>query len=223
MTLIVAVMGWISACAQLSHEDSLVLAEVALPGSDHTLSTADSLARIDSLNQADSLSRARTGPLDFPVAINAILRDFPNNLRHITGELTLAQGEFENYSSIVQLPGSEQCTITRYHSADDTTVSWQAKMLVTDDFSAAAKVYHELYRKLQRCYLRLVDGSMIYLQGEWEPAKEEAPFTTSTLRLTTGDWRYKDAKIEIELVFLIAEWDVNVNIISKKRDDEVGG
>jgi len=195
----------------LSHEDSLVLAEVA-PG-----------AR-DTLAQQDSLSGTRPRILPFQSVVNAVLQDFPHNLRHITGDLVLAQGEFENYASTVVLAGAEDnCIITRYHSADDTTASWQAKMLTTGEFERAAQEYHELYKKLQRCYVRLVDGSVIYLDGTWEPAKESVRFTTSTLRLLTGDWRYRDVKVELELVYLLADWAVNINIVSKKRDNEVGG
>ena len=190
--------------ALLSHEDSLVMAEaVWLP--------------------PDSGSHAVSRELDFPSVIDAVLKDFPDNLRHISGDLVLAQGEFENYASVVILPGSAECTITRWHSVDDTTASWQAKMFVSDDFAAASGEYHSLFRKLQRCYLRLVDGSIVYLNGDWEPAAEGASFTTSTLRLTTGDWRYKEVKVELELAYLMPEWVIRINIVSKKRDDEVGG
>ena len=96
-------------------------------------------------------------------------------------------------------------------------------MFVSEDFAAASAEYHTLFRKLQRCYLRLVDGSVVYLNGDWEPAGESASFTTSTLRLTTGDWRYKEVKVELELAYLMPEWAVRINIVSKKRDDEVGG
>lgn len=229
----------------LDHADSLVMIDAGVltvsssgpnapvsgvnthSGADHLRATdsllmADSL-RADSLARVDSFLRAHTRVLPFEEVIQAVLTDFPFNLRNIKGELVLAQGEFENYSSMVQLAEAERCTITRYHSADDTTVSWQAKMYNSDEYEKAARQYHELYRKLEHCYLKLVDGSIIYLQGVWEPAREDAPFTTSTLRLTTGDWRYKEVKVELELVYLLADWDVNINILTKKRDDEVGG
>ncbi|HEX9509363.1 MAG TPA: hypothetical protein VF939_02695 [Puia sp.] len=211
----------------LDHADSLAMIEagvLAAPLSradDHPM--IDSLSMTDSLARVDSILHSRTKVRPFPEVIQAVLTDFPFNLRNITGELVLAQGEFENYASIVQLTEAERCTITRYHSVDDTTVSWQAKMKKYDEFAAAAHQYHDLYKKLEHCYLRLVDGSIIYLQGVWEPAKEDAAFTTSTLRLTTGDWRYKEVKVELELVYLLAEWEVNINILTKKRDDEVGG
>ncbi len=112
----------------LSHDDSLVLAE------------ADTLAIIDSLSRADSLLHARIKVVAFPSAIDSVLRDFPFNLRHITGEVVLAQGEFENYASLVVVPEAQSCVVSRYHSIDDTTASWQARMFSSDDF---AKANHE--------------------------------------------------------------------------------
>ena len=245
MTLTMAVVVHLSLFAQtgpqsggakagvLTREDSFVLAEASggmmQPGgtggarAEARLSPADSLALTDSLARVDSLLHAHERVLSFPAAIDAILGDFPYNLRHITGELVLAQGEFENYASMVLVPDAQSCIVTRYHSADDTTASWQAKMFSSDDYDLAARRYQELYRKLKACYVRLVDGSIINLEGVWEPAREGASFTTSTLRLMTGDWRYKEVKVELELVYQLADWAVNINIVSKKRDDEVGG
>jgi len=128
--------------------------------------------------------------------------------------------ETENYASTVALPQSENCTITHYHSTQDTSVSWQAKMLVTDDFGKADHAYRELYQKLQQCYIQLSDGTIIYLKGNWSPAKEEAPFTSSTLRLTIDDQRYKGVRVELELVYELAQWGVSINIFSRETDDK---
>jgi hypothetical protein len=163
--------------------------------------------------------QAQTPVSPFANAIDSILRDFPQNLRHITGELVLAQGEYENYSSMVQLPGSEDCIITRWHSTKDTTASWQAKMYSGEDFGAAEKCYRQLFRQLKSCYLRLEDSSLAYLKGDWEPVKDEASFTSSTLRLGIDDWRYREVQVEVELVYLLADWAVRINIVSKPPDD----
>ena len=226
----------------LSHDDSLVLVEAgggaqsrsSVPdsglqahssesGPPAALTPVDTLAILDSLSRVDSLLRTRVKVVAFPSAIDSVLHDFPYSLRHISGEMVLAQGEFENYASLVVVPAAQSCIVTRYHSADDTTASWQAKMFGSDDFDAANREYQLLYRQLKTCYVKLVDGSVIYLEGRWEPAKNGASFTTSTLRLMTGDWRYKDVKVELELVYLLAGWAVNINIVSKRRDDEIGG
>jgi len=205
-----------SVAKPLNHDDSLVLTEAG------GVVRADTLAILDSLSRVDSLLRARVKVVAFPSAIDSVLRDFPYSFRHITGEMVLAQGEFENYASLVVVPESLSCVVTRYHSADDTTASWQARMFSSDDLDEANREYQQLYRQLKTCYVKMVDGSIFYLEGQWEPAKSGASFTTSTLRLMTGDWRYKDVKVELELVYLLADWAVNINIVSKLRDDEVG-
>jgi hypothetical protein len=177
----------------------------------------------DSLTRVDSSFRARMRALSFPEAIDAVLGDFPFNLRHITGELLMAEGGVDNYASIVAVPDAESCIVTRYHSVEDTTASWQAKMFSGDEFGEAARKYGQLYQLLQACYVRLADGSIYYLDGAWEPAKEGAAFTTSILRVRTSDQRYREVQVELDLVYQLADWAVTINIVSKKPDDEVGG
>jgi len=166
---------------------------------------------------------APSAVLEFQMAIDTILRDFRFNLSHITGELLLAQGEFENYASLIAVPDAENCIVTKYHSTEDSTASWQVRMFSGGEYSEAVRRYQLLYCQLQTCYVKLADGSVFYLEGIWEPAREGAAFTTSTLRLRTDDPQYKEVKVELELVYQLADWAVNINIVSKKRDDEVGG
>jgi len=198
LTLTVAVLACSSLFAQhsLTHDDSAVLAEAVYPP---------------------------TRVADFPTVIDAVLQDFPNNLRHISGELVMAQGEFENYASVLTPPDAQECIVTRWHSRRDTTASWQARMFTSDDYGAAERRYHRLYQQLKTCHMTLGDSSLILLEGDWEPAKEGVSFTTSTLRLKTDDWRYREVKIDLELVYQLTNWAVQVNIVSKRPDDAVGG
>ena len=206
LSLTVAVLAFFSVYAQtpLTHNDSVVLAEAVAPTD-------------------DSLRYPAPRILDFSAVIDAVLQDFPNNLRHISGELVMAQGEFENYASVLIPADAQDCIVTRWHSKRDTTASWQARMFTSDDYGAAEKRYRRLYGLLKGCHMTLADSSLILLEGNWEPAKEGVAFTTSTLRLKTNDWRYHEVKVELELVYQLADWAVQVNIVSKKPDDEVGG
>lgn len=211
LTLTVAVLAFSSLFAQnpLTHDDSAVLAEFRLQSGDPAA--------------ADSVSYPPTQVVDIPTVIDAVLRDFPNNLRHISGESVLAEGEFENYASVLTLPDAQECIVTRWHSKKDTTASWQATMFVSDDYAAAERRYRRIYQQLKTCHMTLGDSSIVQLQGYWSPAKEGAAFTTSTLRLKTEDWRYRDVRIDLELVYQLANWAVQINIVSKKPDDMVGG
>ncbi len=158
----------------------------------------------------------------FVDAIDAVLGDLPNNLRQVTGELLLAEGEADSYVSLVAVPGARNCIVTRYHSVEDTTASWQAKMFTGGDFGAAARKYQQLYQQLKFCCVRLPDSSIYYLEGSWQPAREGVTFTTSTLKLRTDDQRFRDVEVELELVYELADWGVNINIVTRKPDDAVG-
>lgn len=195
LTLTAALLAFSSLFAQvpLTHDDSAVLAEAVYPP---------------------------TRVVDFPTLIDAVLQDFPNNLRHISGELVLAEGEFENYASVLMPPNAQECIVTRWHSRKDTTASWQAKMFVSDEYGAAERQYRRLYQQLKTCHMTQGDSSLILLEGDWYPPKEEAAFTTSTLRLKTDDSRYREVKIDLELLYQVTNWAVQVNIVSKKPDDE---
>src|SRR5258708_14427854 len=84
----------------LDHADSLAMIEggvLAAPLSradDHPM--IDSLSMTDSLARVDSILHSRTKVRPFPEVIQAVLTDFPFNLRNITREMGLAPGEFEN-------------------------------------------------------------------------------------------------------------------------------
>jgi len=171
-------------------------------------------------------SQTTSKPLNhtiFSEKIERVIHDFPNNFRNITGEPLLIQAEFENYSSLVLLPDAQSCVITRYHSLEDTTASWQAFMLRMEDFEKAQKQYRQLYNQLKDCYLLRTDGSAIYLKGEWHEPREENVFTTSTLKLENDNWPYGDMQIVVELLYQAGEWLVDIHIDNKKKDDAVGG
>jgi hypothetical protein len=183
---------------------------------------AQTRAPSDSAMRADSILHTRIRVVPFVDAIDAVLGDLPNNLRYVTGELLMADAQTDCYASLVALPDAEKCVVTRYHSVEDTTASWQAKMFSGGDFGVAAMKYRQFYQLLTTCYLKLPDGSIYFLVGVWEPAREGITFTTSKLKLRTGDYRFRDVEVELELVYQLADWAVNINIVTKKPDDEIG-
>jgi len=157
----------------------------------------------------------------FVKAIETILSDFPYNYKHITGELVEATGDWQQYASTVLIPGAENCLIGQYHSELDTTASWQALMFRGETFGQAAAAYKRLYHQLKQCHWRMVDGSVFYLDGDYEEATEEMDFVTSALLIQTADERFREFKIELEMLYKMDEWVVNINMVSKKKDSEM--
>jgi len=173
------------------------------------------------LVQAQPKTAEKTITPAFTKAVETILGDFPHNYKHITGDLVLAQGEWEHYASTITLPGAISCIVGRYHSVLDTTASWQALMFSSEEFNEAATVYKQLFHQLNACKVKMVDGSVYYLDGKLETATEAMDFVTSTFKVKTGDERYRLFKVELELLYQLNEWVVNINMVSKKNDKDM--
>ncbi|MBO9632013.1 MAG: hypothetical protein J7578_02770 [Chitinophagaceae bacterium] len=156
----------------------------------------------------------------FGKAVEMILGDFPYNYKHLTGELVLQEGELWQYTPTVNLPGAENCVIAYYHSALDTTASYQCFMYKTEEYEAAAKEYQRLFRQLKGCKLRMVDGSVYYLDGELDEPAEEKDFVVSLLKIQTADDRFKLFKVELEMLYKIDHFVVNINFITRKKDED---
>lgn len=156
----------------------------------------------------------------FGKAVEMILGDFPYNYKHLTGDLLLQEGELWQYTPTVNLPGSQNCVIAHYHSALDTTASYQGFMFQTEEYEAAAKEYNRLFRQLKGCKLRMVDGSVYYLDGEFDEPAEEKDFVVSLLKIQTADDRFKLFKVELEMLYKIDHFEVNINFITRKKDED---
>ena len=163
----------------------------------------------------------KTSTPSFVVAVEKILSDFPYNYQNITGDLVLAEGDLEKYASTINLPGAKTCEIGYYHSAFDTSASWQAFMYESDEFAVAAREYKRLYQLLKTCKLKMVDGSVYYLSGEYDAAAEEKDFVVSSFKIQTADERYRNFKVELEMLYQLNNWVININMASKKKDSEM--
>jgi hypothetical protein len=157
----------------------------------------------------------------FSKAIETVLGDFPYNYKHITGELVEKEGDHERFASTVNLPGAKSCLVGFYHSEFDTTASWQALMFRGEEFEKAAREYKRLYNQLNRCKLKMVDGSEYYLGGNYEAASEALDFVVSELKIQTADERYRNFKVELEMLYELDEWLVHINIVTRKPDNEM--
>ena len=154
----------------------------------------------------------------FSRAIQTIYFDFANDFRSIQGDLVADEAEYEKYASVVELPGARECVITRFHSIIDTTASWQAIMMVTDEFSEARRVYRSVCNRINHSRLVLADGSELFFKSEIEEADEDKRFITSYFYLPVGNTAFRNLKIEVEIIALLGEYRVQVNIHSKPAD-----
>jgi hypothetical protein len=155
-------------------------------------------------------------------ALKGVLNDFPNRLQNITGALIQDNVESSDYSSTINFPGTESCTITQYKSKKNKNRSWQAVLPEVDNFAAAKKQYRDLFLQVKNMSLRLPGNTKtITAKAMYDEPKEEKKFAGSIFRIGNDDELYKDVKIEVALQYIITGWQVSVYVYDKKEDDEI--
>lgn len=155
---------------------------------------------------------------EFNAALEKIILDFREDYKNIEGEL-IEKGEVDLYKSKIQLPGSEDCRIMRFHSVKDTTAVWQATMYTGDDYNAAVRAYQNTFRMVKKSQVKWIDRSSVGFNGTMEAPRESVRFTTSTLVLQLEDYRYKNFEAQVEM---LSTYDgFKVQLMLHKRIDEV--
>jgi hypothetical protein len=53
-----------------------------------------------------------------------------------------------------------------------------------------------------------------------ESPAEENDMLVSEMKIQTADERYRNFKVELEMLFKMDQWVININMISRKKDSE---
>ncbi len=155
----------------------------------------------------------------FTDSLQLVVADYQKNFYSIQSESLSRDGDVDIYKSLKSVPGAGECFIYRFHSIEDTTASWQAIMYKGDDYKDAVKAYKNCFRLIKKSNFNINDNTMKF-EGELQEPESSVKFTISSLRPLTSLKAYKKFYAEVELVQVYYEWQVRLNLHSRKNDDE---
>jgi hypothetical protein len=154
--------------------------------------------------------------------IQKVVADFPYRFQNIRGEVIDRSPQSIEYASKLKVGDLGQCSIVQYSSGDKAIYSWQALMLVTEDFESAAKKYKSLFQQLKGANVYYIKDQYA-LKGEYDAAEESRKFATSTLTLAYPPAPLKKLRIDVSLQFEFPEWKVSLVVYEKEREDDEQG
>lgn len=157
----------------------------------------------------------------FSENLSRITQAFRNNFYSIQGEKLPGEEGMGTYRSTVSLPGALHSVIYRFNSTEDTTASWQAVMYTGEDYKAALKIYNNTCKLVDKTKVNLGGNAVAAYSGKIDAPDENLRFVSSVFRLNSKDAAYEKFYAEVEMVNVnYAEWEVRINLQSKKDDDE---
>ncbi|MEO6406221.1 MAG: hypothetical protein ABIY51_02615 [Ferruginibacter sp.] len=155
----------------------------------------------------------------FTDSLQLVVASYEGNFYSIQSENISQLPDVDTYRSHQGIPGAQQCLVMRYHSVEDTTAGWQALMYKGEDYKEAVKVYKNCFRLVKKSNLK-IDDTVLKFKGEMEEPQTSLKFTVSSLKPSSSLPAYKNFYAEVELVQVYMEWEVRLNLHSRKNDDE---
>jgi hypothetical protein len=159
---------------------------------------------------------------DLRNSLEKVINDFPRELNTIKGEVLVENPQTVEYASLLTFKGSESNTITKYLSAKPI-YSWQATVLTTEDFEEAVKKYKWLFNQMKVMTITSENGYGFSLNGNYGEPDESKKFSVSTFQLTPAPTNLTNLKIEVGLQYYFPEWQVNLLVYQKEREDNERG
>lgn len=151
--------------------------------------------------------------------LQKIVADYPAQFASIRGEVVDRNPQSTEYRSKLSIANAEQCSIISYSSDSKPVYSWQALLLVTEDYAAAAKKYKWLYNQVKGSNLYYLKDQYT-LRGPYQEADESRGFAVSTLSLVSPPTPYRKLRVDVSLQFEFPEWKVQLLVYEKEREDD---
>ncbi|MBN8673225.1 MAG: hypothetical protein J0L56_03765 [Chitinophagales bacterium] len=156
--------------------------------------------------------------------IKKVIQDYPRQFHNLMGEVIVQNPQSTVYACNFKMKGAEEASITKYSAANQYDImSWQARLLTTEDFEEAKKKFKSLYKELNNLSVRMEEGVYFQLKGNYEEPVEEKKFTTVVFSVDNGGNKLKKLKVELQMVYEPMEWKVKVLVYDKEREDDERG
>ena len=151
-------------------------------------------------------------------AVKQVLEDYPNGYKNLMGE----PGDSLFRTKIV-LSDAEDNAFIQHSVSGRSVVSWQARLLSTDDHDKAQKKFRAAFQQLQGLSVKL-GGRTYKLRTDYVKPDVEQKFDALIFDLEPSNSYTESIKVEVQLNFQMPmEWVVGVLVYDRDRKDTEPG
>jgi hypothetical protein len=154
------------------------------------------------------------------LALEKVIRDFPNRFNNIKGELLVQHSKTAEYRSTVQVPGTNSCTVTKYVSSNEI-FSWNCRAFESREFLQAKSKFKEIFDQIENTIIKIEGEKPFIVSGQYRTPVEERKFTNVTFELLPSSGDLKRLKIDLTMQNVASEWKVSLTVYdSEHKNDE---
>ena len=151
------------------------------------------------------------------VALEKVIRDYPNRFHNIRGEMISQHAEVAEYKSTISVPGASYCSIWKYNVANNELYNWTCTAFNSMNFMQARVKYKEIYDQIENTIIKLDGQKPFILNAQYRTPTELHNMNSLTFELLPLTEEMKNLKVDLSLEKESNIWKVKLNVYEGER------
>jgi hypothetical protein len=151
------------------------------------------------------------------LALEKVIRDFPNRFHNIRGELISQHAQVAEYKSTISVPGASYCSIWKYNVANNELYNWNCTTFNSPNFMQARARFKEAYDQIENTIIKLEGHKPFILNAQYHTPTDLHNINMISFELLPQADDMKNLKIDLSLEKEVNIWKVKLNVYEGER------
>lgn len=153
-------------------------------------------------------------------AVERVIRDYRNHFKNIRGEQLSQNAVATGYKSIINVPGTNNCSITIYNNNQADACSWQAVVIETNDFAAARIKYKEVFDQVKNTIVRVDGQRPAIINGKFDVPTEDKKWNNISFELIPVGSEFQKLQVGLSIQKTSQKWMVVLKVHDTTVNEE---
>ncbi len=146
------------------------------------------------------------------VALEKVIRDYPNRFHNIRGELISQHAKAAEYKTTISVPGASYCSIWKYNVANNDVYNWNCITFNSPNFMQARAKFKEVYDQIENTIIKVEGQKPFILNAQYRTPTELHNMNAISFELLPLTDEMKNLKIDLSLEKETNIWKVKLNV-----------
>ena len=151
------------------------------------------------------------------VALEKVIRDYPNHFHNIRGDMITQHAQVSEYKSTISVPGASYCSIWKYMVANNEVYNWNCTTFNSPNFMQARARFKEVYDQIENTIIKIEGQKPFILNAQYRTPTELHNINSISFELLPTVDEMRNLKIDLSLEKELNIWKVKLSVYEGER------
>jgi hypothetical protein len=151
------------------------------------------------------------------VALEKVIRDYPNHFHNIKGDQISQRAQVTEYKSTISVPGASYCSIWKYNVANNEVYNWNCTTFNSPNFMQARAKFKEIYDQIENTIIKIEGQKPFILNAQYRTPTELHNTNSISFELLPLVDEMRNLKIDLTLEKESNIWKVKLDVYEGEK------